>query len=246
MGVARRVILSVVSLLIVAYMLLAFTVFNEKPRGMKCRDVELISRDTTYSTLITKRGVLAHLDAKGLNPVGRDMDSISLAALERELSTNALIEDVECYKTLGGKVCIEVKERVPILHIMSADGDDYYIDQQGHEVPYVSQAAFYLPVVTGQVEKTFARQKLHSFGLFLQKDAFWNAQIEQINVLPGGNIELVPRVGDNIIYLGSIDGFERKLDRVHKFYTEALNKVGWNKYKRISVEFDNQIICTKR
>ena len=43
---------------------------------------------------------------------------------------------------------------------------------------------------------------LYKFGVFLQKNSFWNAQIEQIHVLPGRNIELVPRVGDHIIYLG--------------------------------------------
>jgi cell division protein FtsQ len=87
---------------------------------------------------------------------------------------------------------------------------------------------------------------LYKFGVFLQKNSFWNAQIEQIHVLPGRNIELVPRVGDHIIYLGKLDDFERKLKRVKTFYEKGLNKVGWNKYSRISVEFGNQIICTKR
>ena len=41
---------------------------------------------------------------------------------------------------------------------------------------------------------------LYKFGVFLQKNSFWNAQIEQIHVLPGKNIELVPRVGDHLIY----------------------------------------------
>ena len=75
----------------------------------------------------------------------------------------------------------------------------------------------------------------------MQKNSFWNAQIEQIHVLPGKNIELVPRVGDHLIYLGKIAGFEKKLKRVKAFYERGLNQVGWNKYSRISVEFDNQI-----
>ena len=63
---------------------------------------------------------------------------------------------------------------------------------------------------------------------------------------PDKNIELVPRVGDHVIYLGKLDDFEQKLKRVKVFYEKGLNKVGWNKYSRISVEFDNQIICTKK
>ncbi|HJC97601.1 MAG TPA: cell division protein FtsQ, partial [Candidatus Phocaeicola merdavium] len=29
-------------------------------------------------------------------------------------------------------------------------------------------------------------------------------------------------------------------------YEKVLSQVGWNKYERISVEFNNQIICTKK
>ena len=45
---------------------------------------------------------------------------------------------------------------------------------------------------------------LYKFGVFLQR-ILWNAQIEQIHVLPGKNIELVPRVGDHLIYLGKME-----------------------------------------
>ena len=78
------------------------------------------------------------------------------------------------------------------------------------------------------------------------QDKFWQNQIVQINVLADGTLELVPRVGDHIIYLGMPVGVERKLERMRKFYLYGLNKAGWNKYSYISVEFDNQIICKKR
>ena len=84
------------------------------------------------------------------------------------------------------------------------------------------------------------------FGVFLHNNKFWDAQIEQIHVLPDRNIELVPRVGDHLVYLGKLDDFEDKLARLKEFYKKGLNKVGWNKYSRINLEFSNQIICTKR
>ena len=37
----------------------------------------------------------------------------------------------------------------------------------------------------------------------------------------------------------------KKLERLRKFYRYGLAQTGWNKYSRISVEFDNQIICKK-
>ena len=64
-------------------------------------------------------------------------------------------------------------------------------------------------------------------------------------MLDDGTMELVPRVGDHIIYIGMPTGINRKLERMRKFYLYGLNKAGWNKYSYISVEFDNQIICKK-
>ena len=55
-----------------------------------------------------------------------------------------------------------------------------------------------------------------------------------------------PGLGDHLVYLGKLENFEDKLARLKEFYKKGLNRVGWNKYSRINLEFSNQIICTKR
>ena len=166
--------------------------------------------------------------------------------MEEALAHHPLIDGVECYKTPGGRVCVEVSQRLPILRVMSDNGDNYYLDDKGSIMPPGAKCVAHLPVVTGYVEKSFAMRDLYKFGVFLQQNEFWDAQIEQIHVLPDKNIELVPRVGDHLVYLGRLDNFEQKLKRLKVFYEKGLNQVGWNKYSRINVEFSNQIICTKR
>ena len=42
------------------------------------------------------------------------------------------------------------------------------------------------------------------------------------------------------------ENMEEKFRKLKTFYHEGLNHVGWNKYSRISIEFSNQIICTKK
>ena len=89
---------------------------------------------------------------------------------------------------------------------------------------------------------------------------FWKNQIEQINVTPDLGIELVPRVGNHIVYIGQLpkcndknlrgkeikNFVDKKLNRLRKFYLYGLSQAGWNKYSYINLEFDNQIICKKR
>ena len=223
----KRILLSIVLLLVIAYLVVAVTAFNRKPTSQVCQDVELVIKDTVYAGFITKKEVATLLEKKGISPIGKDLERVRT-------------------KTPSGKLCIEVTQRTPILRVMSANGENYYLDNKGTVMPPDAKCVAHLAVVTGNVEKSFAMRDLYKFGVFLQKNSFWNAQIEQIHVLPGKNIELVPRVGDHLIYLGKIAGFEKKLKRVKAFYERGLNQVGWNKYSRISVEFDNQIICTKR
>lgn len=242
----KRIILSIFSLLIIAYLTMAITSFNREPDTRICGDIELAIKDKDYAGFITKKEVTALLDKKGVNPVGEELDSIRTKTLEHELAKHPLIDRVECYKTPSGKLCIEVSQRIPILRIMSTNGGNYYLDNKGTIMPPDAKCVAHLAVVTGNVEKSFAMRDLYKFGVFLQKNSFWNAQIEQIHVLTDKNVELVPRVGDHLIYLGKLDDFEKKLQRVKMFYEKGLNLVGWNKYSRISVEFGNQIICTKR
>ncbi len=38
---------------------------------------------------------------------------------------------------------------------------------------------------------------------------------------------------------------EMKLSRLRRFYDEALPRMGWDRYKAINLEFENQVVCTK-
>lgn len=242
----KKILTTVCTVLAAAYLFLAVTAFNRKPAGRVCEDLELVIRDTVYAGFITQKEVISLLDKSGLNPVGKNPDATDTRAMEQALAQHPLIDGVECYKTPSGKVCVEVSQRIPILRIMSNNGENYYVDNRGKVMLVSAKCIAHVAVATGNISQDFATRQLYPFGLFLQNDAFWNAQTEQIHVLPDNTIELVPRVGDHLIYMGKLKNYRRKLERVRLFYEKALNQVGWNKYSRINVEFDNQIICTRR
>ena len=104
------------------------------------------------------------------------------------------------------------------------------------------------------------RVKTDSEDYYLDTECeLWKNQVEQINILPDKNMELVTRIGQHIVCLGRLpennDKTRReraikrfidfKLARLDKFYQYGLNQVGWNKYDYIDMEFDNQVICRK-
>jgi cell division protein FtsQ len=82
-------------------------------------------------------------------------------------------------------------------------------------------------------------------GQQIKEHKFWKNQIEQINITDDKKVEMIPRVGNQLIYLGSPIHVDKKLDNLETFYKKVMHTVGWNKYSKINLEFENQIICTK-
>ena len=134
-----------------------------------------------------------------------------------------------------------------------------YQEHQGGIMPN-SKYTSDLIIATGYISRKYARNYLSFLAIELMKDDFWRNQIVQVNVLPNLGVELVPRVGEHIIYIGALpqsnkpgerhqliaDYITVKLNRLQKFYKYGLSQAGWNKYSYIDVEFDNQIICKKK
>ena len=223
---------------------MAVTVMNGKPSEQTCSGMELVIKDSIDYGFISKREVLRLLNSKKLSPIGKPMGEINTRQLEDELRQHPLIGNAECYRTSSNRVGIEITQRLPILRVMAANGENYYIDDKGHTMPGGSHAA-HLPIATGNIDKKMAEGSLYQLALLISEDDFWKRQVEQINITPEGEIELVPQVGDHILFLGKPVHIEEKLERIRTFYTKGLSRVGWNKYSRISVEFDNQVICKR-
>lgn len=241
----RRIFLSLALLVVTAYLVMALTAFNRPPATV-CTGIELCLRDSDSRDFITSAEVKSLLRKARLNPEGEPMASIRTEALEEALSHHPLIDEVQCYKTPSGRLCIEVCQRIPLLQVMPAGGTSYYIDSKGRSMPAGPQVSAHVAVATGHISPSLATGPLYEFALYLRHDPFWQAQIEQIHVTAAGGVELVPRVGRHLIYLGPLTGWEQKLHRAKRFYRQAIGRVGWDKYSRINVEFSNQIICTKK
>lgn len=242
----RRISILLAMTALVAYLVTAMTVFNENEPGKEaCKGMELVIKDTVNYGFVNFPEVKRILQKHHLAPDGKKREEVNVRAIEETLNRHPFINQAECFFTSGNKVAIQIYQRVPVLHVMANNGDDYYIDHLGRIMPPLDRSV-HVAVATGSIDRKFAKTQLYPIGYYLQRDRFWNSQIEQIFVTERGEVELVPRVGNQILFFGKPDDYTEKFSKLRTFYTEALSKVGWNKYSRISVEFGNQIICTKK
>jgi cell division protein FtsQ len=240
-----RTISIIAATLLLCYIALAAFFFKESRQENVCRDLVIVVKDSLEKHFITGAEIKSLLKNAQLNPVGRPMESVDTELIESELMKNQQIASVEVYKTPSGIIKLEVVQKLPVLRVISI-GANYYVDNRGGTMPVSGRYVAHVPVATGHIEKELATTDLYEFALFLQKDEFWNNQIEQIHVQPSGEIVLIPRVGEHRIVLGYLDDFRGKLDKLQLFYEQAIPKMGWNKYSIINLKFRNQIVCTNK
>lgn len=243
--------ISLVSLLflgLVAYVVYA-TLFLSKPApDEKCIAVELIVKRNPQAKFVDETEVETMLKNEHVYPKGMLMKDVNTKKIEETISKNEFVDKVECYKSAKGTLCVSIEQRVPVIYVVPDGRSGYFVDAQGKIISNTNYAVN-LVTASGKIDDEFASKKLSEFGQYLQSDPFWNNQIEQLYVSKNKKgehvVELIPRVGEHVVYLGEIDDFQKKLRKLKMFYEKAMGTVGWNKYAKINLEYDNQIICTR-
>ena len=226
------------------YLVFALVKVSRPVDEMVCTGFEFDITDSTENCLINKKVVEDLMAQNKITPKGKKLSDINLNEIEQILAKNPYIDTANCYHTASGKVCARIVPMHPILHVFSQDGDEFYVDRQGNILP-AGGISTKLCIVTGNASRKYASTKLLSLGKFIEEDAYWNLQTQQINIDNKGNVEITPRIGDLTIVLGEPKNIAEKLQRVRLFYEKGLPKAGWNKYTRIDATYQNQIICTK-
>ncbi|MET3114775.1 cell division protein FtsQ [Pedobacter sp. CG_S7] len=187
--------------------------------------------------------------------IGRKLLNIDLNEIERKMMSNPYIALAKVYADMDGVIHIEIKQRQPILRVINAGGQDFYIDKEGLKMPVSANFTANVLVANGNIREHFSGrldtlstkkgQDLYRTALFINADTLWNAQIEQIFIDERQDMELVPRVGNQRIILGNADSLEIKMKNLMVFYKKAMPKVGWDTYKTINIKFTNQIVCER-
>lgn len=242
----KQILIVVCNILVGIYLVLAVTAFNSPDEAMakECTEVKIDIEKESMEGFLNPGEVKKLLSQHKLYPLSQPMSTISPRKMEENLMKSPFIEKAECYKTLSGHVCIGIKQRIPVIRVMADNGDSYYLDNHGNIMPQAGYATDIL-IATGHISKKYAQNTLSKVANHIVGSSFWRNQAVQLNVLPNGTLEMVPRVGEHIVFLGSPTHIDNKLERLRKFYIYGLNKAGWNKYNYINMEFNNQIICKR-
>ena len=239
----KYILISFFTLLVLGYFVFSLRHFSGREKKIECRNLEIVMADSLNVQLITQKDIAQILEQNDLNPIGKTIRDVKTESIEDILRKNPMIKNVECYKTPSGTITIKIHQRCPKFRVVGFGS--YYMDVDRKPMPVSTNYAAYVPVVSGRVTVSMCSGKMFDFVSYIVDNPFWNAQIEQIYVRDDKKIELVPRVSDAIIVLGTLDNYQSKLGKLYKLYQKGFNVLGWNKYKIIDLQYKDQIVCSK-
>jgi cell division protein FtsQ len=202
-------------------------------------DIRFVNPDTTF--LLSKTEIENILSNSKLHPLNKKYRNINIDSIENILRHNTMIKNVECYNIPSGKIILNIEQRKPLFLVM--DSTKYFIDHERRAIPFSSAYNSELIVVSGYVSEINILTDMYNFVEYINNDEFWLAEIEQIYVRQDKKIELVTKMGDAVVLLGTLDNYASKLNKLYALYKEVFSVKGWNKYNYINLEYRNQIVC---
>lgn len=194
-------------------------------------------------------------EAFGAELIGAPMGELGLSNIEASLEAGDFVEHAEVYKRIDGQLLIDVSLRKPLARLIDMEGQQMYIDENGRKFSLSKRHAAHVPLVSGDfLENTEAADSLSCIVQdalpllrFIRNDAFWNAQVSEVQLHANGEATLYPNVGDMAMHLGYPgERMAEKFEHLKLFLQQATREVGWNKYKRLSVAYRGQVVATRR
>ena len=224
-----------------------------KQSDQVCNSVVITISNNTGNHFLDENDVMAIANDRGHEMIeGQEIENIDLKGIEQRLNDNPYINSGQIFKDLQANLIISVDLKRPVARIIRSSAMDLYITEKGDLMPVSNDFVSRVMLVSGSfadsldskhtMAGTIGKEYMDVIDHIIN-DEFLGAQIAEMKVNRKGQIELIPQVTKQVIEFGGPDQIETKFKKLKIFYKEVLPREGWNKYERVNLEFDKQIIA---
>lgn len=187
---------------------------------------------------------------------GQPKSEFNLPVIEDLLEQSAWVYNADLYFDNNNVLHANVTERKPLARVFTNLGTSFYIDEAAKQIPLSEKVSLDLPVFTGYPSKKIMNaadsvlvQNVIATASFINEDPFWNAQVAQIDINNCGaecwTMSMIPVVGNHKVDLGDGTDIASKFHRLYLFYDQVLKRTGFDKYQKIDVQYNGQVIGVK-
>lgn len=246
----KREIKIVVAILVVA----GIIAFTERRQGRaSIKDITIKMVNINENHFLDENDIIDFMQLDRENLKGATLDKVNLKEVEQKIKREPFIKDAQLYSDLKGNLVVRTELRRPVARIVRNDGPDGYIAEDGTIMPVSEKFTARVVLISGPyVRSLLSHKNLNDYedgknllGLIesIRDDEFWNAQIAQMEIDSKMRITILPQVGDERIEFGKPENSEEKFKKLMIFYKEILPRMGWNKYSRVNLEYEGQIVA---
>lgn len=170
-------------------------------------------------------------------------DGIALNEVEYELCAHDMVADAQVFTTISGTLFAEVYQREPVAKVVSKEV--YYIDLNAERMPLSPSYTANVPVVSGVISiAQFAA--IRDAVQFIKSHPLYGEVFLGLVEVKDSWFEL--RLSDQsaTVELGELKDLERKLNNYSAFMIKATKDKLLDRYEKISLAFEGQVVGTKK
>ncbi len=269
----KRLTASVFFIAFLVFLVLGFYYASGQAEALLCRGIDITILDSGELAFVTKARIRRYIQDNFPDVMGHPLLSINTAELETRLNDLSGVRDVQVYYGVDGYLRVRMLQREPLFRIISSTGASCYVDRQGYTFPVDRNYTAHVLLVTGNMGLPMGgrllQQEFHQRGLlpqeeivevchdmnwnqmfqficFLSADPLWRSQFAQIYVENWKHVELVPRVGGQLIIMGNLDNYEYKLNKLYSVYRSLLKDNVLDDYATLDLQYSNQVVGRRK
>ncbi len=227
------------SLLVLLVFLFGFAKHRHNTRKINDVIVEFKEGENLY---VTEQAVNKLLKQNNVDTTSIHKETLDLNKVESLLNDHDMIENAEVYLNLTGKLKADIVQRKPIGRVVG--NSSFYIDKNGLPMPLSSHYSARVPLLFGFDKENVV--EIYPLVNYIVKDKFLNHHITGISRLSNGKYDLEMRKLDFVVYFGTIENIELKFNNFKAFYKKALKDDKLNDYRKVNLQFGDQVVCTKK
>ena len=176
----------------------------------------------------------------------------SLSIIAENINKNPYVKNATCIRNIIGDIIIDVFLKVPTARIKLNNNIWLYMEKDGTLFPTSNHNSYRLPIIEFSeknllntkniINIKYGREFLKFFNYIMQHP-FFSRDVFNIKLNNDGRLNLFTQFSLVTFEFGIINEIEEKLTKMEIFYKKIIPFKGWNEYKKVNLEFKNQIIC---
>ena len=225
---------------------------EKKQTTRTCQAIDITIVDTVNQRFVEEQALLTRLTEDYTGPIlGTLVRKVVSRKIEDSINSHNFVRAGTIYKNWQGRLKIAVLPKKPIARILYPHKQSRYIDEEGELLPLSDQHSARVLLIDGENLRSLDKNLRDSpYGTallkllnFTDQDPFWHSQITHISIDEKGKLILNTQISKQRVAFGRPENIEEKMEKLRLFYKVILPSKGWNTYKRVNLEFDNQIVC---